>query len=133
MQLTGPAQVLDDPAEVAAVLRTQLGQLEPDSDRVDPVEHGARLGQIRGLRLEPTEVRAKFKYGGNVDDAHRRAVAEHLADRDGRATGPPGHLLRRLERPATDRLDAGPTVTQLTWVATGQLGLSSCGTSQSST
>lgn len=43
-----------------------------------------------------TDVRAKFKYGGNVDDAHRLAVADRLAERQG-----PGdlaaraHLLRR--------------------------------------
>ena len=30
-----------------------------------------------------TEVRAKFKYGGNVDAAHRLAVAERLAERGG--------------------------------------------------
>jgi transcriptional regulator len=28
-------------------------------------------------------VRAKLKYGGNADDAHRAAVAEHLVERAG--------------------------------------------------
>jgi transcriptional regulator len=99
VQLTAAAEVIDEPEMVAAVLRRQLATLEPGTDLVDPVEHGARLGQIRGLRLAPTEVRAKFKYGGNVDSEHRRAVADHLAERDG-----PGdraardHLLRRLDR-----------------------------------
>jgi len=97
VQLTARAEVVDDPEGVAAVLRRQLEVLQPEVDAVDPSEHGARLGQIRGLRLVVTDMRAKFKYGGNVDEAHQRAVADDLAERDG-----PGddaaraHLLRRL-------------------------------------
>jgi transcriptional regulator len=97
VQLTARAHVLDDPEDVAAVLRLQLAALQPELDAIDPSEHGARLGQIRGIRLQVLSVRAKFKYGGNVDRVHREAVAEHLAERDG-----PGdqaarrHLLRRL-------------------------------------
>ena len=79
------------------VLRRGAGHLEPDSNRVDPLEHGARLGQIRGLRLRPTEVRAKFKYGGNVDQDHRQAVADRLAQRAGPSDfAARAHLLRRL-------------------------------------
>nr|BFE77509.1 hypothetical protein GCM10020093_001100 [Planobispora longispora] len=32
----------------------------------------------------------KFKYGGNVDEAHRRHVAGRLAERGAPATPPPG-------------------------------------------
>ena len=35
---------------------------------------------ISGLRMQITDVRAKFKYGGNVDQAHREAVLAHLPD-----------------------------------------------------
>jgi transcriptional regulator len=97
VQLTARAHVIDDPTEVAGLLARQLRELQPEIPVIDPLEHGSRLGQIRGLRLEVTEVKAKFKYGGNVDPEHRLAVADHLADRDG-----PGdhaaraHLLRRL-------------------------------------
>lgn len=97
-QLTARAEIVDEPDLVADVLRAQLHSIQPDLDVVDPLEHGARLGQIRGLRLEIIEVRAKFKYGGNVDRDHRLAVAERLAERGG-----PGddaarsHLLRRLD------------------------------------
>ena len=99
VQLTGPARVLDDPADVAALLRTQLGHLEPGNDRADPIEDGARLGQIRGIRLTPTDVRAKFKYGGNVDEAHRQAIAERLATRDGAGDqAARAHLLQRGAR-----------------------------------
>ena len=97
VQLTGVAQVLDGTDDIAEVLRRQLSATQPNVAVADPAEHGAKLRAIRGLRISVTEVRAKFKYGGNVDRDHRIAVAERLATRDG-----PGdevaheHLLRRL-------------------------------------
>ncbi|MDQ2748989.1 MAG: FMN-binding negative transcriptional regulator [Actinomycetota bacterium] len=96
VQLIATAQVVDDAAGKAEILRVQLGVTEPGSGAADPAEHGARLAGIRGLRLAVREVRAKFKYGGNVDDAHRAAVAQRLGER-----GDPGdrvalsHLRRR--------------------------------------
>lgn len=98
--LTARATVIDEPEAVAAILRTQLGALQPDVDVVDPIEHAAKLRQIRGLDLAIVDVQAKFKYGGNVDRAHRLAVASLLATRDG-----PGdaaarrHVLERLDPP----------------------------------
>ena len=95
VQIEGRASVMREPDEVAAVLRVQLGALQPEERVVDPSEHGARLKAITGLRIEISGVRAKFKYGGNVDRAHRDAVAEHLAAREG-----PGDAaaLRQLQR-----------------------------------
>lgn len=84
VQLTGPVTVHADPARIAEVLRLQVADQEgADHGLVDPTEHGARLRTIRALELEIREVRAKFKYGGNVDDAHRQAVADRLLDRAG--------------------------------------------------
>ena len=83
VQLVATAEVLDDPADKATILRSQLGVTEPGSGAVDPIEHGRRLAGIRGLRLSVVDVRAKFKYGGNVDDEHRAAVAQHLTERSG--------------------------------------------------
>ena len=83
VQLCGTAEVLDDPAETAAVLRRQLGTLPLDKGQVDPNEHPKELRTIRGLRIPITEVRAKFKYGGNVDVPHRMAVIERLLARNG--------------------------------------------------
>lgn len=97
VQLIGEATVLDGEA-VATVLRTQLGALQPQLDTVDPAEHGSKLRTIRGIRIAITDVRAKFKYGGNVDAAHRVAVAEHLAERGG--PGDPAaraYVLRSLD------------------------------------
>jgi transcriptional regulator len=51
---------------------------------------------IRGMRISVREVVGKFKYGGNVDDAHRRAVAERLSARNGPGDVAAGrHLARR--------------------------------------
>lgn len=97
VQLIGTATVIDDPSEIAAVLGVQLSDLQPDVDVVEPSEHGARLRGIRGLRIAVDEVRAKFKYGANVDAVHRLAVHERLLARDGpgdRAAA--SHLERRL-------------------------------------
>jgi transcriptional regulator len=102
VQIVGAARVVDDPEGIAEVLGTQLSHLQPDIDVVDPLEHGSRLRAIRALRLEITTVRSKFKYGGNVDAAHRLAVAKRLQKRDGpgdRAAA--SHLQRRLDMNAS--------------------------------
>lgn len=86
VQLAGVATVESEPAAVAAVLRKQLAALQPDIPVADPeVAHPGRLRSIRAIVIAVDSVRAKFKYGGNVDEAHRLAVAERL-----RARGGPG-------------------------------------------
>lgn len=106
VQLRGRAQVAASTAETAAVLRRQLAALQPDVPVADPEEaHPAKLKAIRAVTLHVEEVVAKFKYGGNVDEPHRRAVIEHL-----RGRGRPGdevaahHVERRL---AATEPDAG--------------------------
>ena len=94
--LRARAEVVDDPEGKAAVLRAQLADVQPGVDVADPLEHGRTLAGIRGLRLHVVDVRAKLKYGGNVDDAHRAVVAAQLAERDGPGDGAAlAHLLRR--------------------------------------
>ena len=83
VQLAGPCRVEDDPDRIAGVLRTQLADVDHAGDLVDPSEHGTKLRAIRAVTLQIADVRAKFKYGGNVDQAHRDAVAARLAERDG--------------------------------------------------
>jgi transcriptional regulator len=83
VQLVADATVVDDADGKAAILREQLGRTEPGSSAADPIEHGRRLAGIRGIRLAVREVRAKFKYGGNVDDQHRAEVAIRLERRAG--------------------------------------------------
>ena len=71
------------------VLRASLARFEPGSAVADPSVHARKLPGIRGIRLTPTDVQAKFKYGGNVDDAHRAHIVKGLPD------GAAKHLLRR--------------------------------------
>jgi transcriptional regulator len=95
-QLVCDAEELDDDVAKLDVLRRQLASYEPEIAHADPAVHERRLSGIRGLRLRVRSVTGKFKYGGNVDAAHRAAVADRL-----RARGGPGdaaavaHLRRR--------------------------------------
>jgi transcriptional regulator len=93
--LTCTAQVLTGDA-LLDVLRTQLAHFEPGSGVADPSVHSRKLPGIRGLRLSVDAVAAKFKYGGNLDDAHRAQIADRLAER-GRSgdAASRAHLLRR--------------------------------------
>jgi transcriptional regulator len=96
VQVVATAEVIDDAEGKAEILRAQLGVTEPGSGAADPIEHGRTLSGIRGLRLSVVDVRAKFKYGGNVDDAHRAAVARRLTERAGPGDRAAlGHLRRR--------------------------------------
>lgn len=101
VQLACDVEVVDDPAGIAAILTRQLAHFQPEGKHA-PVEAGenayARLfPAIRGIRLSVTDVRAKFKFGGNRTEQHRRVVADKLAERgrpldiEARA-----NLLRRL-------------------------------------
>lgn len=94
-QLAGEAEILDDDEAKLDVLRRQLAILEPDVAHADPQVHQRRLNGIRAIRIRVRELAGKFKYGGNVDDEHRRAVADRLSARGG-----PGDAaaLRHLQR-----------------------------------
>lgn len=99
VQLRGHAEVRQAPAAVAAVLRRQLAALQPGTAVADPEEaHPARLRSIRAVVLTVDDVIAKFKYGGNVDEAHRRAVAGRLLERHGPGDeAAAAQTIRRLE------------------------------------
>lgn len=104
VQVSGTATVVDDATGLTSLLRTQLHGLEPDGGHADPDEHRRKLAAIRGLRLPLDEVRAKFKYGGNVDDEHRAAVAGQLANRAGPGDAAAlAHLRRRTPLRETSR------------------------------
>lgn len=86
------AELLEGDA-LLEVLRTQLGAFEPGSGVADPAVHERRLPGIRGLRLSVESLQAKFKYGGNVDEAHRAVAVAHL-QAEGNAAAL-GHVARR--------------------------------------
>ena len=85
VQLACDAAVLDDPAQIAAILERQLAHFQPEGKHapVEPGEnrYGKLLGSIRGIRLSVTDVRAKFKFGANRTVEHRTVVAAKLAER----------------------------------------------------
>ncbi len=98
VQLIGTARVDYEPGLIADVLRRQLAVIQPGIEVADPeVAHLAKLRSIRAITISIEEVRAKFKYGGNVDRSHREAVIGLLRERGG-----PGdiaaaeHTARRL-------------------------------------
>jgi transcriptional regulator len=96
-QLVCTAAVIDDDDAKLDILRAQLAAYEPKLAHADPAVHRRRLAGIRGLRLTVRDVLGKFKYGGNVDVAHRQAVADRLQQRSGPGDAPArSHLLRRL-------------------------------------
>ncbi|WP_405607752.1 FMN-binding negative transcriptional regulator [Streptomyces sp. NBC_00076] len=103
VQFTCRAQVVDDPEAKAELLRRQLAHFQPDGDHapvaVDRPPYGRMLPGIRGLRLEVTDVQAKFKYDDHKPVEHRTAVADHLAAR-GQGLDVPTSLQqrRRLDR-----------------------------------
>ena len=103
VQMEGSATIVSDPGEVAAVLRRQLAALQPGLEVADPLTaHEAQLRTIRAISIVIEEVRAKFKYGGNVDLGHREAVIAGLERR-----GRPGDLA--AARQTRRRIDAsGP-------------------------
>lgn len=100
VQLQCDARVVDDPGEEADILGRQLRHFEPGGGYLEPdpahEHYRRRLPGIRGLVLTVTGVRAKFKYGGNKEPAHRELLAERLAERAGPADAAAReHLLRR--------------------------------------
>ncbi|GAA5059264.1 FMN-binding negative transcriptional regulator [Streptomyces similanensis] len=102
VQLRCTAHIVDDPAEKAELLNRQLGHFQPAGGSaraaVGEAPYGRQLSGIRGLRLEVTGVRAKFKYAGKRSAEVRERIAARLDERDGpRDAAAREHLLRRSE------------------------------------
>lgn len=88
VQAACDVEVVDEPTEKSAILNRQLARFEPPGSRrvaVDVATESDRrnLSGIRGLRLSITDVRAKFKFGGNKTREHRELIAAALAGRAG--------------------------------------------------
>ncbi|WP_333779272.1 FMN-binding negative transcriptional regulator, partial [Streptomyces sp. IBSBF 3136] len=103
VQFTCRAAIVDDPEAKAELLRRQLAHFQPDGDHaavaVDQPPYGRMLSGIRGLSLEITGVRAKFKYDDHKPVEHRAAVADHLTARgEGLDASAARRQRRRLDR-----------------------------------
>jgi transcriptional regulator len=99
VQLIGPATVHDErasPGSVASILRRQLATFQPDLPAADPAHaHPQKVTTILGISIAINSVLAKFKYGGNVDRAHRLAVIERLSARAGPGDAAAAEQVRR--------------------------------------
>ena len=87
VQAIGTCRFVDDAAELADLIRYQLRDLQPEGGQDPPLNPEDRpylqmLGQIRGIELRITDVRAKFKFGGNKPESRRREIVDRLADRN---------------------------------------------------
>jgi transcriptional regulator len=82
VQVTARVELLPAVEATLHVLRRMIDIFEEPGALADPQVHTAKLAGIRAARLHPQDVRAKFKFGGNVDPAHQLAVAERLSVRD---------------------------------------------------
>ena len=87
VQLRCPAHVVDDPAAKAELLNRQVGHFQPEGGTAPAASgeepYGRMLAGIRGLRLEVTDVRAKFKYATHKPEEVQDRIAAGLADRGG--------------------------------------------------
>ena len=100
VQLDCTASPTEDQGELRKYLRHQLATMQPNEPFGDPLDEDApyldELTRIRGLRLDITNVRAKFKFDGGEPDDIRSQVVAGYETRSG-----PGdaeareHLLRR--------------------------------------
>ena len=78
-------EIVDDPQDKAALLRTQFAHIQPEGGHA-PVEteeppYGRMLPGIRGLRLHILDVLAKFKYDDHNPADHRERVSANLEAR----------------------------------------------------
>lgn len=85
VQLHCTARIVDDPQLKADLLHRQLAHFQPRGDyaQVAPGQppFGRMLPGIRGVLLEVTDVRAKFKFGGNKPREMQQRVTGLLAER----------------------------------------------------
>ncbi|MEV0321759.1 FMN-binding negative transcriptional regulator [Streptomyces sp. NPDC050658] len=101
VQLRCTARVVDDPEEKAELLNLQVDHFQPEGGSakaaVGEAPYGRMLSGIRGLILEVTDVRAKFKYAG-----HKPAEVRHRITGELIARGGPGDSAARAHQRRRD-------------------------------
>lgn len=98
--------IIDCPKARADLLRSQTAHFQPDGDHApidsDQAPYGRMLPGIRGLRLDVTGVRAKFKYDDRKPAGQRTDIARRLTERGTGLDGPTAtQQLRRPDRIGT--------------------------------
>ncbi len=104
VQLRCRAELVDDPAEKAALLAKQLRHFQPEGRYAEPTAedggaHARLLSGIRGVRLSVVEARAKFKFDDHKPAALRQTISGRLQQRNGgRDATASAEQLRRMSR-----------------------------------
>ncbi len=93
--------VVDDPQGKVEILKTQLGDFQPEGRHAEVAvgedPYGRMLPGIRGVRLAVVRVEAKFKYDDANPVEHRQRVIGNLEERDrGLDAGTAAQQRRRL-------------------------------------
>lgn len=106
VQLVCAPTIVDDAEGKAAVLRTQVGDLQPEGRHVDITvdsePYGRMLPGIRAVRLAIVRVEAKFKYDDAKPAELRTRVSAHLDERaQGLDAGAAAQQRRRLAERGT--------------------------------
>ncbi|MGY3677643.1 FMN-binding negative transcriptional regulator [Streptomyces sp. TE33382] len=107
VQFTCRAHLVDAPEAKAELLRRRLAHFQPDGDHapvaVDQPPYDRMLSGIRGLRLQATDVRAKFKYDDHKPVEQRAGVADRLTERGQNLDVPAARQQRRRLDPLGPR------------------------------
>lgn len=86
VQLSGTAELVDDPKVKAELLQRQLHHFQPDAGTApvttEEPPFDRLLNGLRGIVLHVEAVTAKFKYGDNKPVEMQRSIAHRLRERD---------------------------------------------------
>lgn len=83
--VTGKAAIVEDLAEKAQVLQAMMTKLQPEGGhqpiKADAKEYRGRLKGVAVVRIDPTSITGKFKFGQNLTADKREPVEEGLYKR----------------------------------------------------
>lgn len=99
VQISGSAELVDDPAAKVALLRRQIDHFQPEGGSAaitSDEPFGRLLSGLRGLILHIESVTAVLKYDDNKPVALQVSVAQRLTDRG--EHGAAAQQLRRVQR-----------------------------------
>ncbi|CAG5090680.1 Pyridoxamine 5 -phosphate oxidase-related FMN-binding protein [Thermobacillus xylanilyticus] len=83
--IAGRIEIVEDIAEKAMALEAMMKKLQPEGGyepiRPDDPRYAPRLKSVAVLKLVPSSITAKFKFGQNLSDKARSAVTAGLLER----------------------------------------------------